>query len=594
MTLGLSELERQAPAEAASSGEPARQRPCPCTVAASLVAVAALSALFLVAAKAAYGGNSDDATLVLQGQSMASGHLTLSGWDLSYDAFWTSDVPFYALAVAIVGARQVDMYLVPAVVGALLALVAASMAGGIPLRMRRPAGPPPGAGVPRPLVATLAALGTAVALLALPSPVLSYFLLQGGWHAVTALWCLIAFAGVARAKSRAGLGVAVVFLAAGLLGDLLTAVLGIAPLLVAGAVAARRQASWRAARRYVAAVAGGCALALLARGIALTVGTYTIGSRSVLAAPSQVLRNVASIPDRIAGMLGVTDTVPGVSASPWPFRLAHLVLLVAVVAALLAALADLVRGLLGRPVPAGAPGSAPADQAPPAAAAGPAGATPGNGAGAGIGTVARDESWRLDDLLAVAVLADLVAYVVFATDSNIALARYLVPGVVFAALLAARWIARLVRRHPLVRSRWVAGFALLLVALCGLDFGLDSLGPAAPQEARALAGFLAARHLDVGIGDYWSSSVVSVDSGGRVLVRPVQLGRHRKLVRYDKQSTAAWYHTTFQFFVSDTANPWQGVSSAAAQRTFGAPASVYRVGTYRVLVWAHPVRLLAP
>jgi hypothetical protein len=549
-----------------------------------VIGLTALVALFVLASRAAYGGNSDDATLVLQGQSMAAGHLTLSGWDLSYDAFWTSEVPFYAFAVAAVGAREEVMYLVPAVVGVLLVVVAAWLALGArgrggegdadPLRTgdaaarggtgdARRAGRLPGVAGD---LATLVPLGLVVALLALPSPALSYFLLQGGWHAVTALWCLVAFAGIARSSGRLGLVVAIVFLAAGLLGDLLTAVLAVAPLLVAGAVATRRCGTWRAGYRYVVAVVGGLLLAGLGRLIALQVGTYSIGSRSVFAAPSQVLRNIASIPDRIAGMLGVTDVVPGVPSSPWPLRLAHLLLLVVVLAALVLALTDLVRAKAGRDSTARG-GSAASQRG-------------------------QDDEWRLDDLLSLAVIADFGGYALFATDGNIALARYLVPGVVFAVVLAARLLGRLVRRHRQALGPWPALAGLAVLALCALDFGIGSIRSAAPQEARPLATFLAEHHLRAGIGDYWSSSIVTVDSAGAVAVRPVQLGPHDALVRYDKQSSAAWYRdASFRFFVSDTANPWQGVTSAAAVRAFGAPARVYDVGTYRVLVWTHALRL---
>ncbi len=75
-------------------------------------------------------------------------------------------------------------------------------------------------------------------------------------------------------------------------------------------------------------------------------------------------------------------------------------------------------------------------------------------------------------------------------------------------------------------------------------------------------------------------------------MRPVQLGPGHSLVRYNKQSDASWYEgVPFRFFVSDTGNPWQGVTSGAAVRAFGSPARSYEVGTYRVLVWSHPIHV---
>jgi hypothetical protein len=533
-----------------------------------VIGAVALGWAMFVAARAAYGGNSDDATLVLQGQSMAAGHLTLSGWDLSYDAFWLSEVPLYAIAVALLGVRAELMYLVPAVVAVLVVLTAGWLASD----------PDRAGGEARPTAARsgsrrlqVVAVSSCVAmLLAGPSPVLSWYLLQAGWHAVTALWCLLAFAGVTRSSSWRGLALAVVFLAAGLLGDLLTAVIAVAPLLVAAAVAVRRCGTAGAARRHLVAVVGGCVLAILLRLLAVAIGTYSIGSRSVLAKPSQIVVNVGAIPDRIGGLFGLTDIVPGVHASPWPLRVAHLLVLLAVLAAFASALFELVRGVIvgrGRPSATVQP-----------AAAGPGGADAA--------------SWRLDDILVLAILADLGAYALFATYTNISLTRYLLPGAIFASLLFARRVRWAMSRRGPSPARWITATSMALLCCCAVDFGLDSMGPAAPQEARPLAAFLAGHGLREGIGDYWSSSIVTVDSAGAVVVRPVQLGPRHSLERYDKQSSAAWYaHPAFRFFVSDRAHPWQGVTRAAAVRAFGAPATTYRVGTYQVLVWTHVLQV---
>ena len=67
-----------------------------------------------------------------------------------------------------------------------------------------------------------------------------------------------------------------------------------------------------------------------------------------------------------------------------------------------------------------------------------------------------------------------------------------------------------------------------------------------------------------------------------------------RVVRYQKQSTAAWYaRQPFEFLVFDTDKPWGGVNSATATATFGAPTQTYVDGTYRVLVWSHPLLVSA-
>jgi hypothetical protein len=42
-------------------------------------------------------------TVVLEGQSTSAGHLTVHGWALSLDSFWTVDVLFNALVVLVAG-----------------------------------------------------------------------------------------------------------------------------------------------------------------------------------------------------------------------------------------------------------------------------------------------------------------------------------------------------------------------------------------------------------------------------------------------------------------------------------------------------------
>ena len=190
-----------------------------------LLAAGVLVLFALLDALAAHDvlANSDSATVALEGQSLTHGNLTLSGWSLSLDSFWTVDALFYALGSALIGFTPALVHAVPAVIALLvicLGIIAARL--GLPRR------------------GSLVAGGVVVALLGLPSHTLATFFLQGPWRIATALWCLAAFV----ALSRGGFGwrfvIAVVFLAAGLLGDLQTVGMGVAPVALAGLVAAAR------------------------------------------------------------------------------------------------------------------------------------------------------------------------------------------------------------------------------------------------------------------------------------------------------------------------------------------------------------------
>ncbi len=130
-----------------------------------------------------------------------------------------------------------------------------------------------------------------------------------------------------------------------------------------------------------------------------------------------------------------------------------------------------------------------------------------------------------------------------------------------------------------------------MIAVFGASFVITSVQPLQPITGADLATALSARGLTNGLGTYWPASVTTVASGGEVSVRPV-ITNQGKIVRYDRQSTSAWYaDQKFQFLVFDTANPWGGVDATSATATFGPPDQSFRVGPYQVLTWNSPVTI---
>jgi hypothetical protein len=122
----------------------------------------------------------------------------------------------------------------------------------------------------------------------------------------------------------------------------------------------------------------------------------------------------------------------------------------------------------------------------------------------------------------------------------------------------------------------------------GLGYNLAQPDPG--QPAANLASFLEAHDLTNGVGSYWSASITTVESRGDVTVRPVVAGAGSQIRRYTRESTPAWYAGQhFQFFVYDLAIPWGSDNAATATATWGPPAHVYDVGTFRVLVWHNPL-----
>jgi hypothetical protein len=372
------------------------------------------------------------------------------------------------------------------------------------------------------------------------------------------LWCLIAFAALRSGRWGVGWWVAVLFLTAGMLGDLQTLALGLGPVALGGMIASARTRRWLSgAPALSAAVAGFCGWWVI-HTVATAAGGYQTGGINLHATTEQMHQNVGEIPGWLAQVFGVGNgdwANTGVPRVLGQFR--YLALAVVVIAIVLALASILVGILTGNP---GRPGT--------------------------------DQSWRVDDLLVLACVADLVFFVYAAQSNGPPYVRYLSPFAVFGAILAGRTVGRAVeklRSGALRRGLATAGVAV--IAVFGASFVITSVQPLQPITGADLATALSARGLTNGLGTYWPASVTTVASGGEVSVRPV-ITDQGKIVRYDRQSTSAWYaNQGFQFLVFDTANPWGGVDATSATATFGPPDQSFRVGPYQVLTWNSPVTI---
>ena len=513
-------------------------------VVAASVGFVGLVVLFYEASLHAFIPNSDGATVILEGQAMSTGNLLLHHWALSLDSFWTVDAPFAMVAVVLGGVRPLLLHLVPAVIAATVVVT-----GSLLARQGR-------RGLPG-----IAAVVTVVALLGLPSHVLSVFFLQGPLHVGTVLWCLLAFAGLRHGRLGWGWVAAVLLFAASALGDFQMVALGMVPALIGGVLAMLRTRRWRGGISTVLAPVAALALAGIVRVVATAFGTFTVAPHNPIAAPSQILPNIGRGATWGAHMLGLGGGVFGYDTAPAPLEAVHVLGVVAVVAGVAVAVVSLVRGVgSGHPV-----------------------------------SVDPTESWRLDDLLLVGFVADIGVFLALTTGNDATFSRYLTGAVVFGSVLAGRAVCQLfdtLGSTRMARGCGVLGLGALAVFGAGVGFNVAAAVPVAPDAA--LGQFLEAHHLDRGIGDYWSASITTVATSGSVAVRPVVRGPADHLVRYERQSTAAWYEgQSFQFLVYDTAQPWGGVSLASARATFGPVSHIYAVGAYRVLVWGHRLSVSA-
>jgi hypothetical protein len=515
-------------------------------IAAIGLAVAAV-ALFVgldAAARHAFAGNSDGATVVLEGVAIRHGHLLLNGWDLSFDSFWGIDAIVYAAVSLVLGLRRDLLDVVPALIA--LGIIAVGVA--ICWRGRK-------------IQAAGVAALVLVAVLGLPSPVLAFFLLQGPWHVGTALWCLIAFVGLRRRRFDLGWVIAVLFLAAAALGDLSAIPIGLLPCVFVGILAMARYRSIRSGLSTLAAPVLAVLLAIGVRALTVRIGTFAIARGVTKAHRSEYPHNVKLILQWGAGLLGVGK----VPISPTPAfssyelissggleRAFHLIVLVVVVAAFLYAVVSLLYGLAtGRQLMGLSPSRS-----------------------------------HLSDLLVFGAGGSAALFVVLCPNGNGDYARYLTPAVIFAAVLAALVVSHLMTFVRTTALNVALAVVVTFSAVGVVGFHRDLERTSAPQSAVALGTFLEAHDLTSGIGDYWSSSIVTVVTGGKVAVRPVIPNASKILVRYGRQSAADWYaNVNFTFLVFDLDRPWRGVNATTGTATLGKPAQQFRVGSYVVLVW---------
>ena len=342
----------------------------------------------------------------------------------------------------------------------------------------------------------------------------------------------------------AGFIVAAVAFAAGLLGDLQMLELGVLPAL--GAARRRRCGGARPARprllRLVAPLLG-VLLAIVARAVA---ASRSAPSRSPAPTPSrpaiEILANGRHLLSFGAALAGLDAGPFGATGVPGPLLALHVVGAVVVVAASLAALAGLAARLVR-----------PAD-----GADGPS-------------------AWRLEDVLGLALLGDLAAFVVLPITPSDAYARYLTGALVFGSVLGALAVGRTVRSAGSLR---VEGQSVPHRTARVRLFGVGSRSSLRARQRRVRQRGCPRSSpptgLTLGVGDYWSSSILSVQSGGSVLVRPVVARQQVASSATTSSPPPAGTAPRFQFYVYD-AGPILGRRRSARSRS--RPSAALRAPT---------------
>jgi hypothetical protein len=482
--------------------------------------------------------NSDGASFALQGWDMLHGHLLLHGWITADVSYYTFEVPQLAVVEFLFGLTGLAAH----VVSALTYVVVAALAVALARTGSR---------------GTAAATRCAVVVAVLAAPAVTWpgvaTVLEAPQHIGTAAYLLGTFLLVDRAPAwRFTAPLAGLILFAGQVGDATVRYVAVPTVLLVcayrflatlwGEPADGLPGAAREIRTRYAAVAVAAAvsvpLAKLARAVMGHFGAFTTVSPRTAVSPGALWwQHVVITWQNLRVLFGATVAAPGTvldvasAAFGW--------------ACLLAAIFGFSR----------------------------------------VVWTWRKASWA-EQLAATAIVVNLGVYVVSTMPvTGLASSREIAAVLPCGAVLAARACvpARVARA---ARAR-VALTAAALAALLPLAAG--AVQPVVTPAAAPLAVWLKAHGYRYGIAGYWDASVITMESGNDVLVRPVVI-LHNQFKPYYWETQAGWYATSAHdatFVIADTphAYPQAGVTVAAAEQYFGPPVAVHRVEQREILVY---------
>jgi hypothetical protein len=558
---------------------------------------------------ATFPADADGASNALEAWALLHGNWLLRGWTLTDVSFYTTELPEYAAVELVRGLSPAVVHTAAAITYTLLVVAAAALARGR-ARGRE--------GWTRALVAAgimvAPQLGNGIhVLLSQPDhvgtqvPILGLFLLLDRaprrWRTVTITWALLTVVIVADKIALVDAAVPLAFV------GLLHATWAIGP-------GARRAASRLRAQWFELSLAAAAAAAA-GTAVLLSAGISRLGGFTVLPVPTGLV-TPARLPGHFSLALHGSLTLYGADVgSAWSQAAAGTTAAAAAAASATAAAATA----------ASAASATAAATAASAAAAAAAAAAPGLGwqtvlawlhaPGVALAVAAfAVVVWRVPcprdlvgDVLAVAIVVNLAGFIASVIPATAFDTREMAALLPFGAVLAGR-----VFGPRLARSR--AGTAALALAGAGqlLALGYGITRPPAVDPERALAGWLAARHLTSGLGTFTDANLTTLDSGGAVRLAAVSWRPPTSPAVCPQDATAArspappactataggavarlyqssdsWYDpraARANFIVTGTADGSADVIPRAdILGLAGPPARTYQFQSFTVLVW---------
>jgi hypothetical protein len=207
--------------------------------------------------------------------------------------------------------------------------------------------------------------------------------------------------------------------------------------------------------------------------------------------------------------------------------------------------------------------------------------------------------FRPDELvvqvLALAIVLNLVGYMLTFEAQDIASTRDIAAVLPFGAVLAGRVLAgRVLARGETFTSgaKAAALLSVILPATYAVMLIVNITRPPVPAPTARLAGWLAVHRLTAGLAGYWQSNVVTLDSGGNVQLRAIELGHGGLLAESWWEADDAWYDPAAQHadFVVGTSSPGHphdaGRLIGQMTNLAGRPAKIYFYDGYVIAEWS--------
>jgi hypothetical protein len=472
--------------------------------------------------------NSDGASNALQAWAMLHGNPLLRGWQLSDVSFYTTELPQYAALEAIRGLSPDVVHLAGAMTYTLLVLLAGMLAKG------RATGRE---GVLR--------AGLAMGIMASPQYNDGvYVLVLSPDHAGTTVPVLLVWILLDRAPRRWWVPVlAGLLLTWALVADNIALIVGVAPLVAVGACRAYQvavlrgrglRAAWFEMLLVVMAIAAVAASGLIGKTLAARGGFIVWPVGNQLADLSLLPKNLLLTLQGILLLFGAN------------FLGHNLGYVTALTAVHLAGI-----GLAGWAVCAALRRYGQAELA--------------------------------VQLTVTAIVISLAAYLFGRNALDLHSTREFTAVLPLGAALAGRLLAR-----RLSEARMLPALALVLTGYL-LAMGRVVALPPVPAQGTQLAAWLSAQHLYYGLGGYWQSNVITLETGGRVRIRSV-LAAGPVIIANTWETEPSWYdparHEANFIVLSQNRPDAQSFPWIANVRaTFGQPASIHYLGQYTILVW---------